>query len=163
MPSTPDQPYKHDGWQGYAHWLDTGNVGVKNDHPFLSFKKVLLHARSLKLKGVKEWEQWRESDVRPASNPHTTYKYDAWQGYGHWQCLWRQKTGVPAVQEGAAARTLPPAEKPDRVAAVVQKRSTGGQHALHPAPNLQARRVARLWELAGHWQLESITELNVCG
>ena len=26
IPSTPDQVYKHDGWQGYAHWVGSGTV-----------------------------------------------------------------------------------------------------------------------------------------
>ena len=32
--STPDRTYKHDGWQGYGHWLGTGNlVGRKLVYP----------------------------------------------------------------------------------------------------------------------------------
>ena len=39
--------YKHDGWQGYGHWLGTGNVGVRKDQQFLPFKKALrMHAPS---------------------------------------------------------------------------------------------------------------------
>ena len=26
VPSNPQQTYKHDGWQGWGHWLGTGNV-----------------------------------------------------------------------------------------------------------------------------------------
>ena len=44
IPSHPDKVYKHDGWQGYGHWLGTGNVGVEKDHKFLPSKKALLHA-----------------------------------------------------------------------------------------------------------------------
>ena len=58
MPSTPDTTYKHDGWQGYGHWLGTGTVAHK-DQQFLPFKKALLYARSLKLKSAKGWEAWR--------------------------------------------------------------------------------------------------------
>ena len=25
IPTHPDRIYKHDGWQGYGHWLGTGN------------------------------------------------------------------------------------------------------------------------------------------
>ena len=87
MPCNPDRTYKHDGWQGWGHWTGTGNAGVKKDQQFLPFKKVLLHARSLKLKGKVEWEAWAKSGVRPVnmpSNPHRTYKHNGWQGYGHW-------------------------------------------------------------------------------
>ena len=54
VPSRPDKVYKHDDWQGYGHWLGTGNVGVKQDQQFLPFKDALLCARSLKLKNQKE-------------------------------------------------------------------------------------------------------------
>ena len=58
---------KHDGWQGYGHWQGTGTVGVKKDQQFLPFKKALLCARSLKLKGVKEWR--RHAASRHALQP----------------------------------------------------------------------------------------------
>ena len=86
MPSNPDQTYKHDGWQGYGHWLGTGTVAPQ-DKQFLPFKEALQYARSLKLKGVDEWQDWAKSGVRPAnmpSTPHKIYKHDGWQGYGHW-------------------------------------------------------------------------------
>ena len=86
MPSRPDLTYKHKGWQGYGHWLGTGNVAHK-DQQFLPFKKALLYARSLKLKCRAEWEQWRKTGVREAnmpSHPDLTYKHAGWQGYGHW-------------------------------------------------------------------------------
>ena len=78
--------YKHVGWQGYGHWLGTGNVARK-DKQFLPFKKALPYARYLKLKSLKEWEDWAKNGDRPAnipSNPHRTYKLDGWKGYGHW-------------------------------------------------------------------------------
>ena len=45
---------------------------------FLPFKKAL-YARSLKLKGLKEWQDWAKTGVRPANiptNPDRTYKHD---------------------------------------------------------------------------------------
>ena len=87
MPSAPDVTYQHEGWQGYGHWLGTGNVGVKKDQQFLPFKKALLYAQSLNLKSEKEWRAWRKSEVREAnmpSNPHRTYRHEGWQGYRHW-------------------------------------------------------------------------------
>ena len=66
MPAAPADVYTHGGWQGWGHWLGTGNVGVKKDQPFLPFKEALLQARSLKLKNVKEWKEWRKSGARPA-------------------------------------------------------------------------------------------------
>ena len=86
IPSHPDRSYKHDGWQGYGHWLGTGTVSLQNQK-FLPFKKALLHARSLKLTRAQEWEAWCRSGARPPSiptNPNQTYKHDGWQGYPHW-------------------------------------------------------------------------------
>ena len=86
MPSNPHRTYKHDGWQGYGHWLGTGTRCSK-DKQFLPFKKALLYARSLKLKTSNEWRDWAKSGARPAnmpSNPDRTYKHDGWQGYRHW-------------------------------------------------------------------------------
>ena len=93
MPFTPDRIYKHEGWQGYGHWL-TGKVGVKH-HQFLPFKKALVYARSLKLKSQKQWKTWCKSSERPAnmpSNPHTAYIHDGWQGYGNWLVMLLPKT-----------------------------------------------------------------------
>ena len=86
IPAGPESIYKHDGWQGYGHWLGTSALAHK-DRQFLPFKKALLYVRSLKLKGVKEWRAWRKTTARPAnipSNPEATYKHDGWQGYGCW-------------------------------------------------------------------------------
>ena len=69
MPSNPQRTYKHEGWQGWGHWLGTGNVGVKKDQQFLPFKKALLYARTLKLKNHKEWQAWTKSGARPANIP----------------------------------------------------------------------------------------------
>ena len=57
LPSAPHKSYKDDGWQGYGHWLGTGNIAHK-DQEFLPFKDGLLYARTLKLKNTKEWMQW---------------------------------------------------------------------------------------------------------
>ena len=84
IPSNPHTTYKHAGWQGHGHWLGTGNLHTKE---FLPFKEALLYARSLKLKGRKEWRLLSKSGAWPAnvpSHPESTYKRDGWEGYGHW-------------------------------------------------------------------------------
>ena len=70
----------------YVPLLGTGNVGACKDQQFLSFKTALVYARSLKLKNVKEWQAWSKSSVREANipaGPHSFYKHEGWQGYGH--------------------------------------------------------------------------------
>ena len=89
IPTNPNSVYKHEGWQGYGHWLGTGNIKVAKQ-ACLPFAEALLYARSLKLNGQKEWAAWCTSGrhgVRPANiptNPQRSYKHDGWQGYGHW-------------------------------------------------------------------------------
>ena len=58
IPSTPSRFYKDSGWQGYGHWLGTGNISTKPRQPFLPFATALVFAQSLNLKTVKEWEGW---------------------------------------------------------------------------------------------------------
>ena len=87
VPSRPHTTYKHEGWQGWGHWLGTGNVPGRKKQQFLPFKEALLHARSLELTGQKEWEAWCKSGARPANipaSPDKTYKPEGWQGWGHW-------------------------------------------------------------------------------
>ena len=66
----------------------SGTTHIKGTtRKFLPFEKALLHARSLKLKTREEWREWCKSGARVAnmpSAPHTVYKYDGWQGWGHW-------------------------------------------------------------------------------
>ena len=47
VPSAPDQVCELDGWQGWGHWLGTGNLRTKE---FFPFKEALLCARVLILK-----------------------------------------------------------------------------------------------------------------
>ena len=89
MPTSPGKIYKHEGWQGYGHWLGTGTVANK-DQQFLPFKKALLYARSLNLKGEKGengWRAWSKSGARPSNipaNPEKIYKHEGWQGHADW-------------------------------------------------------------------------------
>ena len=99
MPSTPHRIYKHDGWQGWGHWLGTGTISSHNQQ-FLPFKQALVYARFLMLKGKKDWEEWSKSGARPTnipSNPHATYKDDGWQGWGPW--LGTDNVGVRKDQQ----------------------------------------------------------------
>ena len=85
IPSNPGKTYKREGWHGYGHWLG-GIVGDREKH-FLSFKKALVYARSLKLANYIEWQAWHKSTLRPAnipSAPDKVYKDHGWQGMGHW-------------------------------------------------------------------------------
>ena len=84
VPSLPNQVYKDHGWQGWGHWLGTGN---QNSKEFLPFAEALAVARSLGLASQKEWKVWSKEGLRPANvpaNPSRVYKDHGWQGWGHW-------------------------------------------------------------------------------
>ena len=85
VPSAPHHTYKDAGWQGWGHWLGTGNI--RNTTQFLPFADALAAARSLELTSSTEWGQWCKEGMCPPnvpSNPQRTYKDGGWQGWGHW-------------------------------------------------------------------------------
>ena len=154
MPSYPDNVYKHEGWQGYGHWLGTGNT--RSPKQFLPFKEALLHARSLKLETRKSGGSGaRAVNGLPTcpARPDHIYTHEGWQGYGHWLGTGNIAGGtgqefLPFKKALLHARSLK-LKGVNKMAGVVQERSTGGHHALQPTHNLQARGVARVRALAG--------------
>jgi len=88
VPSHPDRTYKGDGWQGWGHWLGTGNQSnAAKKQQFLVFDEALRMARSLRLLNQREWKAWSRSSARPAnmpSCPHLNYVHKGWVGYTHW-------------------------------------------------------------------------------
>ena len=85
MPSSPRSVYKHDGWQGWGHWLGTGNIAGGQE--FLPFEEALVYARSLELTTKTQWVVWSKRGARPAdipSAPDKTYRDEGWEGWGHW-------------------------------------------------------------------------------
>ena len=86
VPSRPDRTYKDGGWQGWGHWLGTGNQATQAKQ-FLPFAEALTVARSLNLANRFEWRQWCKEGMCPPnvpSTPQRTYKDGGWQGYGYW-------------------------------------------------------------------------------
>ena len=84
VPSHPNRTYKGDGWQGWGHWLGTGNLGTK---PFLPFDEALAVAQPLRLASQKEWQLWCQNGMRPPnvpSHPNDTYRHVGWRGWAHW-------------------------------------------------------------------------------
>ena len=85
VPSMPSSVYKDHGWQGWGHWLGTGNTKSGTEQ-FLPFGEALAVTRSLGLVSWKEWQQWSKEGMRPRnvpSNPNKVYKDHGWQGWGH--------------------------------------------------------------------------------
>ena len=108
VPSTPQQSYKHDGWQGWGHWLGTGNLATQTMQ-FLPFDEALLVARALRLVSSAEWHTWCKSGARPAnvpSNPDATYRHEGWRGYEHWL-----RHTNPAAAAAPSRNTARPSKK----------------------------------------------------
>ena len=88
VPRRPDQVYKDGGWQGWGHWLGTGNQSSKaKKEQFLPFDECLRVARHLRLVSQKEWKLWCRTGARPANvpaHPDQTYVHDGWFGWEHW-------------------------------------------------------------------------------
>ena len=86
VPADPLKAYTHGGWQGWGHWLGTGNVkgGTKQ---FLPFGEAVAGARSLGLSSSTARRAWCNTGARPENmptNPDIAYKHDGWRGYRHW-------------------------------------------------------------------------------
>ena len=85
VPAAPSCAYKDSGWQGWDHWLGSGDLTKASK--FAPFAKALTIARSLGLASSTEWEVWCKEGMRPPnvpSRPDRTYEDDGWQGWDHW-------------------------------------------------------------------------------
>ena len=144
IPSGPERVYKHGGWQGWGHWLGTGNQ--KNTaNVFLPFDEAHAYALSLTLQGVSEWNAWRKSGARPANIPSTpdhVYKHGGWQGWGHWLGTGNDKGWATRKKPSTVtpmARTNKPAPRP-RASSTARGRNPS--HGLvPPSARLRADRV----------------------
>jgi hypothetical protein len=80
IPSTPNRAYKKD-FKGYGDFL--GNGTTRNFRPFAEAREF---ARSLNLKGQKEWNDYCKSGNKPEDipqKPQRTYKKE-FKGMGDW-------------------------------------------------------------------------------
>ena len=111
VPADPSKIYKDHGWQGWVHWLGSGNI--KKLSKFAPFGQALTYAQSLGLAGQREWVAWCKDGRRPPnvpSAPNHTYKDRGWQGWGHWLGTGNQKNQkknfLPFDEALRAARQL---------------------------------------------------------
>jgi len=84
IPTTPSRTYK-EHWSSWGEFLGTGYVAHRN-RKFRTFEQSQKFVHSLKLKSVKEWNQYCKSgnklDDIP-NNPQRTYKKE-WTNWGDW-------------------------------------------------------------------------------
>ena len=108
VPSRPDKTYKDGGWQGWGHWLGTGNTKAATGC-FLPFDEALRVARALRLVSSTEWQLWCKSGARPANvpaSPDQVYVNDGWWGWEHWLYHANLDTNTaPAAATAATKRT----------------------------------------------------------
>ncbi len=80
IPSTPSDIYKDKGWVNLGDFLGTGNVNRKE---FIPFEEAREFIRSLNLKNINDWYQYRTSGEKPDNipfAPHITYRNKGWEG-----------------------------------------------------------------------------------
>ena len=86
IPTNPNQTYKDKGWAGMGDWLGTGTI-ASSLRQYRTFNAARKFARTLKLKGQKEWRLFCKSGKLPADIPATPsqiYKDKGWKGMRDW-------------------------------------------------------------------------------
>ena len=89
IPVGPWNTYK-DEWKGFGDWLGTGKIANKN-RKFRPFKEARAFVQKLNLKGVKEYVQYCQNElkrfeVKPSDipyHPRQTYTSE-WKGWADW-------------------------------------------------------------------------------
>jgi hypothetical protein len=84
IPTSPSRTYKKE-WESLGDWLGTGYVAHRN-RKFRVFEESQKFVHLLKLKNVKEWNQYCKSGNKPdniPNNPQRTYKQE-WISWGNW-------------------------------------------------------------------------------
>ena len=88
IPSNPHMTYASSGWLSYGDFLgyDVGKQARNtNASTFRTFEDARAYVRTLGLKSLHEWKEWRKSGARPhdiPSAPETMYKSSGWTSYG---------------------------------------------------------------------------------
>ena len=111
IPVCPNQVYKHSGWTGAGDFLGTGNIRPV-DRQFRPFEEARQFARSLSLKGQKDWLRFcsgslSDRGIRPVdvpSNPQLTYRHLGWRNWSDW-------LGVPVAPRYRPKRPFKDARK----------------------------------------------------
>jgi len=90
IPANPDVAYKGKGWAGMGDWLGTGTIAY-HLRKYRPFKEARKFARSLNLKGQKEWLAFAKSGAKSGKLPkdipanlRSIYKDKGWISDGDW-------------------------------------------------------------------------------
>ena len=86
VPTNPHRTYSKHGWQGWGHWLGTGNLQCSKQQ-FLPYAEAAALVRPLGLASRTAWQVWCRENARPQNvpyHPNLTYKNAGWKEWGHW-------------------------------------------------------------------------------
>jgi hypothetical protein len=87
IPSNPQTVYRDSGWISMPDWLGyEGKEGMAKGGA-LSFEAARTFARTLKLAGWKEWQEYRKSGKRPSNipgSPNEVYRDAGWVSMPDW-------------------------------------------------------------------------------
>lgn len=93
LPVAPDQNYKDLGWISLGDWLGTKFVASKN-REYLSYVEARTFIHSLKLKSLKEWQNYCKSGKKPENIPtgvHRFYENKGWIDMTDWLGIERER------------------------------------------------------------------------
>ena len=86
IPRAPHVVYENKGWVSWADWLGTDKI-ASYKRIFRDFEEARELARSKKLKTIREWNQFAQSEENPGdipTSPQSTYKELGWVSWPDW-------------------------------------------------------------------------------
>lgn len=92
IPSHPELSYKDKGWISYPDWMGYHYCATVRERPkpaLMPFKEARELVRALRLRSLKEWEEWSSGDQRPPGCnipdcPDLAYKDKGWISWSDW-------------------------------------------------------------------------------
>ncbi len=109
--SNPAVFYRHQGWQGWQDFLGSAEQprrGRPKQGHWRPFQEARHLAHSLRLWGIRAWDEWCTTSARPhdvPEHPDRVYKNEGWAG-------WRDFLGKISLEENAASpNSVPPSRK----------------------------------------------------
>jgi hypothetical protein len=105
IPRFPDKVYSGQ-WVSWGDWLGTDNVSNAK-RIFVAFEEARATVRSVTLKNMAEWREWRKTARHIPSQPQVVYK-DQWVSWGDWLGTGRtqKKTFLPFTEGRAYVRSI---------------------------------------------------------
>jgi hypothetical protein len=81
IPLEPHRVYKNSGWTGWLNFLSNHIDKPPRKNTFAPYQEACIYAKSLKIKGIKEWREHVKSDDFPSKfpkRPSEIYKDNGW-------------------------------------------------------------------------------------